>query len=157
MTQHVSFETALRLKESGFSGTGATGYADLTGAKYDPSTHTSASDSTAQIDLSHILADALKTLLDMHDYQRIGGGKKYERYLSAVEQAEAALKAYNKSMKQTCDRCGGKMSEGCALENQLVGYTDKHGDSGRATMWPADHPNMVKVMKCAGCGRSYKI
>lgn len=54
-----------------------------------------------------------------------------------------------------CNRCGGEMKPGQALENTLVGEPDDIG--GCVTLSPGGPGKLVPCMKCAECGRSVTV
>ena len=54
-----------------------------------------------------------------------------------------------------CNRCGGEMNPGQALESTLVGEPDDMG--GCVTVSPGGPGKLVPCMKCAECGWSVTV
>lgn len=71
--------------------------------------------------------------------------------LEAVAEAEEILKG-------TCERCGGEMAPGQAIEQTYTsGAPDFPGDSEGVTMSAGGSGKIIECMKCKRCGHSVRM
>lgn len=90
-------------------------------------------------------------------------GLKYARTFASASDADAFLKGIpstNFQILPLCKKCKGLMTEGIALQNQMVVFADFIGDEPLvhkgATCSPVGDAIMVAVWKCEQCGHSLK-
>ena len=100
-------------------------------------------------------------ILDAKRYQEVRTGRRWsvinaigdELKAEALDSCVDAILSL--SVKRICNRCGGEMKPGQALESTLVGEPDDLG--GVVTVSPGGPGKLVPCMKCAECGWSVTV
>lgn len=70
--------------------------------------------------------------------------------------SKSLLARYNAQVGIQCQKCGGLMRTGQALEPIMSGKPDFIGDDFVCTMSPTGKARLVSCIKCEACGWSVK-